>query len=346
MPSTVLIITNDHDEHATAVIEELHRRDVPVFRFHPEGFPQACSVSMEIRDGRIQGEIRNAEHRVALDDICAAWYRRSRNLFAPTPNLNLLYGDLENYVKVQSTTTLAALFASLRTLWVGHPATLRQAEIKALQLAEASKAGLKAPSTLISNDPARAAAFVDGLRGAECAIKPLIAVRASDGQADRLPLTTILPPGHPLDSVALAPTIFQPYIHKASELRCVVIGERIFCAKLNSQANETTRRDWRAGDAADLEHEVFSLPEHVKTSIHRLMGSFGINFASIDLIVTPTGEFVFLDLNPNGQWLWLEIELGLPLVASMADLLTTRYSRTHQPAATALAGQREADHAA
>jgi hypothetical protein len=53
------------------------------------------------------------------------------------------------------------------------------------------------------------------------------------------------------------------------------------------------------------------------------MDSFGLNFASLDMIVTPDGEFVFLELNPNGQWLWLEYELGLPLVASMADLLTS-----------------------
>jgi glutathione synthase/RimK-type ligase-like ATP-grasp enzyme len=322
MPSTVLIVTNDHDEHANAVIEELHRREVPVFRFHPEDFPDACSISIEIRGGRIDGEIRNAHHQVFFHDICSAWYRRSRNLFAPPPALNLLFGDLDNFVKVQSATTLTGLFGSLRTLWVGQPLKLRRAEIKALQLAEASKAGLRIPDTLISNDPCRATSFVDDLGEAECAIKPLIAVRAHDGEADRLPLTTTLPRGHALDSVALAPTIFQPYVEKAYELRCVLIGEKIFCAKLNSQNNETTRKDWRAGD---LEQEPYDLPEHIKASLRRLMAAFDINFASIDLIVTPGGDYVFLDLNPNGQWLWLEIELGLPLSAAMADLLTTHY---------------------
>ena len=82
MPSTVLIITNDHDEHASAVIRELNTRDVPVFRFHPEDLPHACSISIGIRDGRIDGEIRNAYHRVGLNDVCAAWFRRARNLFA------------------------------------------------------------------------------------------------------------------------------------------------------------------------------------------------------------------------------------------------------------------------
>src|SRR5215218_5062604 len=329
IPSTVLVITNDHDEHADAVIEELHRRAVPVFRFHPDEFPDTCSISMEIRDGRIDGEIRTARHRVAFHDICAAWYRRSRALFAPLPSLNLLQGDLENFVKVQSSATLTALFGSLPTLWVGQPFRLRRAEVKALQLAEASKAGLATPATLISNDPEQATAFVEALRDADCAIKPLIATRVDGEEGARLPLTTTLPRGHALDSVAQAPTIFQPYVEKAYELRCVVMGEKIFTAKLNSQDKASARKDWRAAaveEEGDVEYELFDLPEPVQAALHRLMRSFEINFASIDLIVTPGGGFVFLDLNPNGQWLWLEEELGLPLVASMANLLTTEYS--------------------
>src|ERR687886_183319 len=334
MPSTVLVITNDHDEHADAVIEELDRRAVPVFRFHPEDFPDACSISMEIRDGRIDGEIRNADHRVAFHDICAAWYRRSRPLFAPLPSLNLLQGDLQNFVSVQSSATLTGLFAGLQTLWVGQPFKLRRADVKALQLAEASKAGLATPATLISNDPERATAFVEALGDTDCAVKPLIATRVDGEEGARLPLTTILPRGHALDSVALSPNIFQPYIEKAHELRCVVMGDEIFTAKLDSQAHESTRKDWRAGavEGEDVEYEVYDLPDRVQAALHRLMRSFEINFASIDMIVTPEGEFVFLDLHPNGQWLWLEEELGLPLVAGMADLLTTEYFPTAEAA--------------
>lgn len=327
MPSTVLIITNELDEHADAVVLELHRRNVPVFRFHPEDFPHACSISIEVQDGRIEGEIINKYHRVAFKDICAAWYRRAQNLLAGSTSLTST--KLENYVKAQSTVTLTTLYQVLQTLWIGHPHKLRRADIKALQLAEANKAGLKTPQTLISNDPAEVAAFVDLLGEAECAIKPLIAFGVSDEQGYRLPLTTTLPKGQALDAVALAPTIFQPYIPKAADVRCVVIGKKIFSAKINSQANESTRMDWRGGDC---QHEIFALPEHVEAAIHRLMDSFGINFASLDMVLTPEGECVFLELNPNGQWLWLEEELGFPLLASMADLLTTNYSPEGQRA--------------
>ncbi|HKV00778.1 MAG TPA: hypothetical protein VJQ26_01560 [Ktedonobacteraceae bacterium] len=324
MPSTILIITNEHDAHADAVVLELNKRNVPVIRFHPDDFPHACSVSIEVQDGSIEGEIVTSSRTVAFKDICAAWYRRPQSLFAGSGSP--LSTQLNNYVKGQSVLTLRALCESLQTLWVCHPHKLQRAEIKALQLAEASKAGLKTPRTLISNRPAKAAAFIDQLGGTECAIKALIASGVQNEEGYRVPLTTILPKGHPLDSVALAPNIFQPYIHKAAELRCVVIGKNIFSAKINSQANENTRKDWRAGDC---QHELFSLPAHVEASIHRLMESFRINFASLDMILTPEGEFVFLELNPNGQWLWLELELGFPLVASMADLLTTNYSRTN-----------------
>src|SRR3982074_1329971 len=261
MPSTVLIITNDHDSHADYGVRELHERKIPAFRFHPEDFPHACSVSIEIHDGHTDGEIRTAHHRVALSDVSAAWFRRSRNMYMG--RLNMTSEKLSDYVNAQTAATLAALFEGLRTLWVGHPSVLRRAEVKALQLAEASKAGLQTPKTLISNDPAQVAAFVEGLGGRECALKPLHAIGVTDERGYHLPLTTTLPPGQALDSVALAPTIFQPYVDKAAELRCVVIGKKIFAAKIESQGDEKTRRDWRG---AKGKQEIFALPQHVEAA--------------------------------------------------------------------------------
>ncbi len=171
MPSTVLIITNEIDIHADAVVLELNKRNVPVIRFHPGDFPHACSVSIEVQDGSIEGEIVTSSRTVAFKDICAAWYRRPQSLFAGSGSL--LSTELNNYVRGQSMLTLKALCESLQTLWVCHPGKLQRADIKALQLAEASKAGLKTPRTLISNRPAKAAAFIDQLRETECAIKPL-----------------------------------------------------------------------------------------------------------------------------------------------------------------------------
>lgn len=319
MPSTVLIITNELDVHADAVARELHHRGVPVFRFHPEDFPHRCSISIEIRNGDVQGELINEGGRVAFQDICAAWYRQPQRLF---PGVNMTSAQLSDYLKAQSTLTLMSLYQCLRTFWVGDQYKLRKANVKALQLVEASKAGLKTPATLISNDPQAVATFIGDLGDTECAVKPLLALGVSGEKGFRLPLTTTLPKGHSLESAAQSPSIFQPYIDKQAELRCVVMGERIFAAKIISQEDDKTRKDWRGGVC---KHETYSLPPDIEASIHSMMDSFEINFASLDMILTPEGDHVFLELNPNGQWLWLEEELGIPLVASMADLLMTNY---------------------
>lgn len=49
-----------------------------------------------------------------------------------------------------------------------------------------------------------------------------------------------------------------------------------------------------------------------------------LNFGCFDLIVTPDGEYVFLECNPNGQWLWVELATGLPIAEAIADFLTIK----------------------
>src|SRR5690349_11221498 len=117
------MITNDHDEHADAVSGELARRGVPVFRFHPADFPHSCSVSIEIEAGRVTGELRNRDDRVSFDDIRAAWFRRSGNLYET--RLTITSEKLENYVKIQSQATVSAVCSILQAHWVSHPLSLR-----------------------------------------------------------------------------------------------------------------------------------------------------------------------------------------------------------------------------
>src|SRR5205807_4147019 len=115
----VLIITNAFDAHADAMVLELQQRDIPVFRFHPEDFPHACRVSLEIQGGSIEGEITTEYHTVALKDICAAWYRRPQSMFAKSEGSTST--SLNEYISAQSTDTLRALYAALDAFWVCNP---------------------------------------------------------------------------------------------------------------------------------------------------------------------------------------------------------------------------------
>jgi glutathione synthase/RimK-type ligase-like ATP-grasp enzyme len=139
-----------------------------------------------------------------------------------------------------------------------------------------------------------------------------------------VPLTTVWPddPAAPIatDSIRLTPAVFQSYVPKAREIRAVVVGERIYAAAVDSQVDEVTRHDVRAADNSDR-YEQCQLPAAVAEALARLVAGFGLRSCSADLVETPSGEHVFLELNPNGQWLWLEVHAGLPLSAAVADLL-------------------------
>jgi hypothetical protein len=52
-----------------------------------------------------------------------------------------------------------------------------------------------------------------------------------------------------------------------------------------------------------------------------LMETLGLAFGAIDLIVTPHGKYVFLEVNPAGQFLWLDSTLGLPLLDALSQML-------------------------
>jgi hypothetical protein len=49
--------------------------------------------------------------------------------------------------------------------------------------------------------------------------------------------------------------------------------------------------------------------------------AFGLNFGCFDILVTKAGEPVFLEMNPNGQWLWVENMTGLPIGQAIAHQL-------------------------
>ena len=59
----------------------------------------------------------------------------------------------------------------------------------------------------------------------------------------------------------------------------------------------------------------------MKQKLVLLVRRFGLQFSSADLLLTPAGEYVFLELNPNGQCYWLEPPTPLPLAKAMATLL-------------------------
>jgi hypothetical protein len=319
----VLIVTEPLDAHADFVINELTKRDVPVFRFHTEDFPADSQISISGAGSAWSAEIRTPLRSLHLQDVRAAWLRRPGDpVVAAT-----LRPESREFAVRQARSTLTALYALIADRWLSPPESMRAAADKVLQMRRAVAAGLAVPDTLIGNDVDRAIEFHHGnvRLGRGTAVKSLWLreqVRYDGGL--RLPLTTKWPDDvepDQVDTIRLAPTVFQEYVPKKREIRAVVIGGRVFAASVDSQLVPAARHDVRGIAGKQARYEPYDLPEEVRSALLEMVRGLGLRFCSADLVLTPDGRHVFLDLNANGQWLWLELEAGLPLSAAMADVL-------------------------
>jgi hypothetical protein len=127
--------------------------------------------------------------------------------------------------------------------------------------------------------------------------------------------------GSHLDDISSARGVLRRVIPKAYEIRITVFGERVFACRIPPE----TRGDWRAHNWDDPEsfpaHEATTISDDLAESCRLLVRDYGLAYAAIDMIVTPNGEHVFLELNPNGQWAWIEERTGLPLGRALIDVL-------------------------
>lgn len=314
---TVLIVSEPVDVHADAVVRVLNQRNVPVFRLHPEVYPRDCELHLDIRAGKPNGFLRSGARKVDLQDVTAAWFRRIRH--PPLPDG--LSPECKVYFDRQVRWMFRNLWAALGERWVVSPNDEAVAEQKLLQLCRAHEVGLSTPTTLMTNSPDEVEHLRTGQGGGRVAVKPFVVEGVFSGWRFRMPFTSELTErAEPTDAIALAPAMYQAYIPKLLELRCVVIGDRVFAASLDSQALPAAQHDSRNAGNDDL-WNAFDLPDEIARKLVELTRLFRLRFCSADLILTPEGDYVFLDLNPNGQWLWLEVDAGLPLSEAMADLL-------------------------
>ena len=317
-----LIPTFPSDIHAVEVALVLEDRGHEAVLWHGSDFPTLHSASVAFDGDAFDWELTGLDLDGIRPPFDVVWYRR------PTPPVlpETLHPADRDVARRECDDFMAGLYllAAPDAFWV-NPPPIRRAELKPVQLREATRAGLAVPRTLMSNDPERIRRFLAEHRG-RTVYKPFYPAQWDQGDRVALLMTNeVRLEDLPSDDVLrLTPGIFQEKIEKAHELRVTILGEHVVTARLLSQESEKTRLDWRAGGSS-LRVEPDRLPEEVEQACLRLMRSLGIVFGCFDFIVTPAGEPVFLEVNPAGQFLWVEEACpDLPLLAPFVDFLLAR----------------------
>lgn len=202
--------------------------------------------------------------------------------------------------------------------WLSNPNAIYKAENKILQLSVARRIGFTIPNTIISTDSKIIQTFC--LENKQrIIIKPISKSRFKTGGEEKIIFTSSLQTNHVGDeSFVSFPMIFQNEIEKEYELRVTVVGNEIFAAKVDSQSDSDSKLDWRR---KRLKFEPYNLPFDIQKLALRLVQELGLGFGAIDIIKTKYG-YVFLEINPNGQWVWIESDTGLKISDAIIQYLT------------------------
>lgn len=315
----ILILTERADIHADRVEARLRARGTPVARVDPADFPAENHLSLRWNHASRSMQLggRDAVDLMAVDTV---WWRRPGR---PRPASSLADPYVRDGVAEECESFLSDVWESMPARWVPAPLpALRRGGLKARQLGLAAQIGLEIPPTLISNDPDEVVDFYNE-HGGDVISKRAAVSRFSSSDSEYCRYTEAVSTRDmaAVSSVSYCPMIFQARIEKRFELRVTIVGTAVFAAEIHSQQSNHTRLDWRRYDHYETTYAPHELPVAVSDLCVTLVRSLGLCFAALDLIVTPDGRYVFLEINPNGQYLWIEHFTGIPLTDAMCELL-------------------------
>ena len=316
--SILFISELELDAHLLPVAAELGRRGHDVAVFNPGDFPSKATITVSGSAGGQRALLSNSLQTIDLNDVQSVWYRRPGTFtFAP---------ELEQaeraWLRDEATDLVGAIWANSRALWVSEPRAIRFADLKLVQLAAAAELGFATPNYLVTNDPTAAHGFIDAQPDGAIVKALNYPTIERDGAAGmiythRLTAADLAE----LDAVRYGPAFFQQYIPKRYDLRVTVIGDRLFAVRIDPRGHGDAEVDFRRAEIFDLPHTPVELPRKLHDACLALTAALGLQFGAIDLVQTADGEYFFLEINPNGQWYWIEMMTELPMARAMADLL-------------------------
>jgi hypothetical protein len=312
---TCLIITERFEPTADCLLAELRRRDIACLRWNLDCFPLDSSITYRFSHESSNGEISCDGRSVELASIGSVWCRG----FRPSGFPDGLNEEDRKFVQDEAQRALDALMTVLTVPWINHPQNHARANSKAAQLLAAQQVGLDIPHTVITNEPDEVRRFIAHSADETIYKAHSQSLNLEPGKALYTGILTKKEIDR-LDLIRISPGIFQEYVSKTYEIRATVVGSKIFSGKIESQNRTETEVDWRRRPF-DIEKDPVSLPPQVEGKIQALMRTFGLLYGALDFIVTPEGRHVFLEINPAGQYLWVEAATKMPITAALADVL-------------------------
>lgn len=315
---SVLVVTHSRDHAGVVrVIDAIRARGHDAIRLDTDRFPTEARLSVEQSNAgeRARLEVDGITHD--LSSVEAIWYRRMRPATLPDG----MDPDHKGVAAGEARQVLLGLINGLPAFRLDPWAAVKHADHKQRQLHLARAVGLDLPPTLTTNDPAAARAFVARHpAGVVCKMLSSFAL----GPDEQVVFTNAVGADdlEALDGLSLCPMVFQARIERVVELRCTVVGYEVHCAALDAEASRGAADDWRR-DGAGLAGawRPYTLPGDIAVRLLALASRLGLNYGAADLLVDAEGTHHFLEMNPAGEYGWVERAAELPIGHSIARVL-------------------------
>lgn len=322
----ILVVTNKEDGHPTPVISYLTACSVPVFRLNTESLLTDYHFRWWCNKGRCDFWIKNLKNALEIygHDVTAVWERRP---VLPTELPLEGNEEINKHNLTEASGFLSFLLHYINGCFsIGDHLYDRSADSKMLQLEIAGKWGMNVPDTCFSNRKEDILSFANKYEEVTLKSVENDNIRVNDELECVLytrKVKSALLKELPEEAFSQTVNFVQNYIEKQFELRVTVVGNECFACKLDSQVlgEEQGKIDWRQGYDYGLKHNKYDLPNDITVFCRKFLRQLHLNFGCFDFIVTPKGEYVFLECNPNGQWLWIEMQTGMKISEAIAQCL-------------------------
>lgn len=312
----ILLITNKGDITTDFVIKQLTNAKAKFYRLNTEDFLTKVSLTFNVHKNEFTLIDNERKMKIDLLKIKSVYYRRPK-----LPNIDgtdLTNGE-KKFILNEVSNCLEGLYKVLKNaFWISSVFSIREAESKIYQLLVAKELGLIIPPSLITNEKETAIEFIDEF---ECIIKPIKTGFIEDEGNEKIIFTTLFNDKNNLERIKNCPTYFQRFINKKTDIRVTVIGNKVFSAQILSQEYDETKIDWRRAETIKLKYEKIELPAKLIDLCIELTKKLNLNFGAIDFVKDELGNFIFLEINPNGQWAWIEKQLNYNLSYEISKLL-------------------------
>ena len=300
---TVLLVTEEADLAADLVVLGLRRRGTSFLRFNADSFPDRARVTWDPLAGTGVFDIDGTHFDSGT--VGAAWYRGPHRVAIPDP-----------YVDSESRAFLASCWEMVSWRWVNPPGAVRATENKIRQLKVAADASFTVPDTVVSNDPAQVRQSLP----TPMVAKTLTGAITTVGGVPHYVHAQLVDDDDLDDEAVVARAfIFQRPAKPATDVRVTVVGSEVFATDILLAG--TPAIDWRASPAEAVSYRPVVLPDDVARRCVTMCELLGLSYGAFDLVRGKTGGYVFLELNPSGQWGWIEQATGQPITDAIVRLL-------------------------